>query len=118
MPRTEPAAAMRADRHFAQRVLLRAGARESGEPRLDAAVGRTVSGTSGVWEPALDGGLAPGGPAGQSQTGGATARVNGPGGRLPERLSAVEVGQGVFHSVPSSLEKKSSRAFTGVGHFS
>ena len=37
---------------------------------------------------------------------------------LPERLSVVEVGQGVFHSVPSSLEKKSSRAFTGVGHFS
>src|SRR5437879_12420697 len=85
MPRTEPAAAMRADRHFAQRVLLRAGARESGEPRPDAAVGRTVSGTSGVWAPALDGGLEPGGPAGQSQTGGATARVNGPGGRLSHK---------------------------------
>src|SRR5438128_12631660 len=84
MPRTEPAAAMRVDRHFAQWVVLRAGARKPGEPRVDATVGRAASGTSGVWEPALDGGVAPGGPGGQSQTGGATAGVNGGGGHLSQ----------------------------------
>src|SRR5438477_9720589 len=81
MPRTEPAAAMRVDWHLAQRLLLRAGARKPGEPRVDATVGRAASGTSGVWEPALDGGVAPGG---QSQTGGATAGVNGGGGHLSQ----------------------------------
>src|SRR5216110_2856259 len=84
MPRTEPAAAMRSDWHLAQRLLLRAGARKPGESGLDATVGRAASGTSGVWEPALDVGVAPGGPGGQSQTGGATAGVNGGGGHLSQ----------------------------------
>ena len=58
MPGTEPTAAMRVGRHFAQRVLLRTGAGERGEPRLDAAVGRAASGASGLWEPATDGAVA------------------------------------------------------------
>src|SRR6266536_2248042 len=69
MPRTEPAAAMRVDEHFAQRLLLRAGAGKPGEPRPDATVGRAASGISGVWQPTPDGLVGARGPTGKSQTG-------------------------------------------------
>src|SRR3990172_761343 len=84
MPSTEPPAAMRADGYFAQRVLLRTGAGESGEPRLDATVGRVAPGTSGVWQPAIDGGVAPRRPGGQSQTGRAFVAIDGSGNDLSQ----------------------------------
>src|ERR1019366_7245836 len=75
MRRTELTTAVRTGGDLAQRVLLRAGAGERGEPGFDAAVGRVASETSGVWEPALDGGVAAGRLGGQSQASGATAAV-------------------------------------------
>src|ERR1035438_9286029 len=99
MPRTEPPAAMRASRDLAQRVLLRTGAGERGEPRLDAAVGRVASGTSGLWEPEAEGAVRARGPGGQSQAGGAAAGVNGGGSSLsqaqpePARRRAPDLSQ-------------------------
>src|ERR671923_878990 len=84
MPRTEPSATMRVDRHFTERVLLRTGVGERGEPRLDASVGRVTSGTSRVWKPATDGGVAPRGPGDQSQTSGAFIAVDGSGSDLSQ----------------------------------
>src|SRR5437762_5923254 len=87
MPRTEPAAAMRADEHFAQRLLLRAGAGKPGKPRLDATVGRAASGISGVWQPTPDGLVAARGPTGESQTGEATAGADGSGSHVSQAQS-------------------------------
>src|ERR1051326_7257674 len=77
MPETELTTAMRVGRYLAQRVLLRAGAGERGEPGTDAAVGRAASGISCVWEPTTDGAVATRGPAGQPQASGAAPGVDG-----------------------------------------
>src|SRR3974390_2155874 len=77
MPRTEPAAAMRADGYFAQWVLLRARAGDPGEPRPNAPVGRVAPGASRLRQPAIDGGVAPRRPSGQSQTRHAFIAVDG-----------------------------------------
>src|SRR6266542_6925880 len=87
MPQTEPAAAMRADDHFAQWLLLRAGAGKPGEPRLNATVGRAASGISGVWQPAPDSLVAARGPTGESQTGEATAGADGSGSHVSQAQS-------------------------------
>ena len=58
MPRTEPPAAVRVGWDLAQRLLLRTGAGERGEPGVDAAAGRVASGASGLWQPATDGAVA------------------------------------------------------------
>src|ERR1035437_796925 len=84
MPSTEPPAAMRVGRDFAQRVLLRTGAGERGEPRLDAAAGRVASGISGLWEPATDGAFAARGSGGQPQARGAATGVDGGGSGLSQ----------------------------------
>src|SRR5204863_831428 len=84
MPRTEPPAAMRVDGYFAQRVLLRTGAREPGEPRLDATAGRVAPGTSSLWKSAIDGGVASRRPGGQSQTGSPFIAVDGSGNDLSQ----------------------------------
>src|ERR1035438_5778420 len=84
MPRTELRAAMRVGRDFAQRLLLRTGAGEPGEPRPDAAVRRAAPGASGLWEPATDGAFGARGPGGQPQTGGAAVEVDGGGGGLSQ----------------------------------
>src|SRR6516162_10026914 len=84
MPRTEPPATVRADGYFAQRVLLRTLAREPGEPRLNAPAGRVALGTSSLWQPAIDRGVAPRRPGGQSQTGSAFIAVDGSGNDLPQ----------------------------------
>src|ERR1035437_6728410 len=79
MHRTELTTAVRTGGDLAQRVLLRAGAGERGESGFDAAVGRVASETSGVWEPALDGGVATGRLGGQPQASGTTAAADGGG---------------------------------------
>src|SRR5208283_3878185 len=84
MPRTEPPAAMRADRYFTQRVLLRTGAGEPGEPGLDAPAGRVASGASSLWKPAIERGVAPRRPSGQSQAGSAFIAVDGSGNDLSQ----------------------------------
>ena len=57
---TEHPTAVRPGGDLAQRVLLRAGGGDPGEPGLDAAAGRVAPGTSGVGESAFDGGVATG----------------------------------------------------------
>src|ERR1039458_2303292 len=84
MSRTESGTAMRIGRHFAQRVLLRTGAGERSESGPDAAVGRVAFGTSGVWQPALDGLVAARGAAGESQARGSVAGVDGRGSHLSQ----------------------------------
>src|ERR1035441_8798760 len=87
MRRTELTTAVRTGGDLAQRGLFRAGAGERGEPGFDAAVGRVASETSGVWEPALDGGVAAGRLGGQSQASGATAAVDGGGGGVSSTVA-------------------------------
>src|SRR5213592_3989939 len=101
MPRTEPAAAMRADEHFAQRLLLRAGAGNPGERNLDATDGRDASGISGVWQPAPDGLVAARGPTGESQTGEATAGADGSGSHVSQAQSEPARGGAPDISLPA-----------------
>src|SRR6266511_1646959 len=104
MPRTEPAAAMRADEHFAQRLLLRAGAGKPEKPRLDATVRRAASRIPGVWQPTPHGLVAARGPTGESQTGEATAGADGSGshGSCPTAWTASSAsgpGRGLWSAV-------------------
>src|ERR1700686_5081303 len=84
MPRTEPTPAMRVGRHLAQRLLLRAGARERRESGADAPSRRTEPETSVLWQPATDSVAAARRPVGQSQTGGALAGADGGGSNLSQ----------------------------------
>ena len=77
MRRTEHTTAVRTGGGLAQRVLLRACGGDPREPGLDAAVGRIAPGTSGIWEPALEGAIATGRPRGQPQAGGPPVAVDG-----------------------------------------
>ena len=76
MPRAEHPSAVRAGGNLAQRLLLRASARDPGEPGPDAPVGRVAPGLPGVWEPPLEGAPATRRPGDQPQTGGPPAANN------------------------------------------
>src|SRR6266571_5492729 len=84
MPGTEPTSAMRVGRDLTERVLLRAGAGESGELGLDASVGRIASKTSGLWESEANSYPSPRRPGGQPQARGAAAGVDGIRSRLSQ----------------------------------
>src|ERR1019366_3890416 len=84
MPRLESAPAMRVGRHLAQRLLLRTGSGERSEPGADAAPGRIESGTSVVWQPAVDRLAAKRRPTGQPQADGPPTGVDGSGSGLSQ----------------------------------
>src|ERR1035441_6246437 len=103
---TEHTTAVRPGGDLAQRILLRAGGGDSGEPGLDAAAGRVAPGTSGVWEPSFDGGVATGRLGGQSQASGATAPVDGGGGGVSEAIAEPAGGGASDLSLPRSEERR------------
>src|SRR5271157_2703887 len=87
MSRTESGTSMRIGRHLAERVLLRTGARERGKSGPDASAGRTASGPSGLWQPAIDGLVAARGAVGEPETSDPVAGVDGRGGHLSQAQS-------------------------------
>src|SRR3990172_1015120 len=99
----ESATAVRTGGDFAQRVLLRAGAGERGEPGLDAAAGRTAPGPSGLWDSALDGVVAARGSDGQPEAGGPASGVDGDRGGIS--AAVVEPAGSGTPDLPVPLER-------------